>query len=334
MTTAQLTPGYRLTLGERVIDTATDPAASPVLDLSVSLDLDTPVDACAVVLARDAVDPPARGDPAAVELGYSGGGLTRVLTGAVATVDVGLTTTRVVLHSAGAALLRTRLDRTFDTATAGAIVRELAKASSVRVARADAGSTFPAYVVDGRRGAFDHLRDLADLCGFDVYVDPDGAIVFQRFDQGRTVHLFSRGQDVLGVDALTLRPAADAVEAWGESPGTGRGENAWAWLVKDFRPSLGTGGTTGVAVLLERPSLRTAVAARTAAEAAAAAYRRRAQRGRLSCLGRPAVLLGDALRLRDVPDVDGTALWQVVAVRHRLSRRHGFTTAVDFRAVA
>jgi phage protein D len=327
-----LSPAYRLTIGERVVDTTREPRESTVVDLTVDLDLDAPADSCTLLLGNVDGLVPARGDHAKVELGYAeDGGLTLVLTGTIVEVHLGLVTSRLVVHSPAAALLRTFADQTYESKSAGAIVRDLAGRASVDVARADDGTQLPAYVVDGRRAVYHHLHDLAELCGFDLYLDPEGKLVFERFADGRTVHVFEYAKHMLELEESMRPPAADSIEAWGESPGTGRGEEAWAWLVKDFRPSLGTAGSGGTKLLLERPVLRTAEAARTAAEAAFTAVGRRALRGRVTGLGRPEVTLGDAVRLRGVPRSDLNGLFQVRAVRHRIVRDRGFTTVVMFR---
>jgi phage protein D len=109
--------------------------------------------------------------------------------------------------------------------------------------------------------------------------------------------------------------------------------------VSDFRASLGrAGGAGGGAgaggagagprLVLERPSLRTAELARVAAEAQLRRVRGRARGARLLGVGRAEVALGDAVALEDVSAAaDGS--YQVRAVRHRLNRRGGFTTAVE-----
>src|SRR5206468_1845902 len=101
------------------------------------------------------------------------------------------------------------------------------------------------------------------------------------------------------------------VEGWGESPGLGKGAEAWAWLTKDFAGSRGTAGTGQGRLLLERPVLRTADAARTAAEAAFTSLTRRTIRGRMVVQGRPEVKLGDAVRIQSVPNEASNGTFQV-----------------------
>ena len=48
-------------------------------------------------------------------------------------------------------------------------------------------------------------------------------------------------------------------------------------------------------------------------------------------IGRPEVKLGDAIRLRGVPDDDANGSFQVRSVAHRLRKDTGFTTEIGFR---
>lgn len=329
-----LTPAYKLTLGERIVDTTDDPQASTLVSLTVVLDLETPADSATLVMGQVGRFRPAKGDEAVIELGYAdNGGLTQVMSGSLTAVEPGLTTRRLVVHSAAASLLRSYADATFENKTAGDIARELAGAAGISVAQADAGISFPAYVIDGRRSAWQHLRELADLCGFDLYLNPAGELVFQRFVNGRSVHVFDFARDVLALEQRQRDPAAETVEAWGESPTGSEGEEAWGWLTKDFSGTKGSAGSGEPTLLLERPALRTADAAQSAADALHSELQRRAVQGRLLVLGNPAVQLGDAIRLQQNPEAELNGTFQVRSVTHRISKADGFTTLIGFRGI-
>lgn len=331
---ALLNPAYKLTVGDRVIDTTDEPQASAVVDLTVALDLDVPADSFRLALGAVGSFSPARDDEAQIELGYAdNGGLTLVMTGKVATVESNLTTTRVIGYTAADALLRTFVERTYENRTAGEIVRDLAGQAGVDVATAEDGIDFPAYVVDGRRSAHAHMRDLADLCGFDLYANADGGLVFEKFINGKRVHVFEFAKHIIEMDALRTPPRAGLVEAWGESPTGSEGDDAWAWLTRDFGGSRGTAGS-GDLFLLERPALRTRDAARIAANAALTNIQRRTLRGQVVTIGRPEVKLGDAIRLSQMPDEGLNGNYQARSVTHRITKHGGFTTTVGFRAIA
>jgi phage protein D len=328
-----LKPAYKLTIGNKVIDTTDEPKASTLVDLNVALDLDTPADSFTLVFGNVGNFKPARDDETKIELGYAdNGGFTQVMAGKVVTVEPNLTTTRVVGYSGADALLRTFVEKTFESKTAGAIVRELADKAGLDVATAEEGINFPAYVVDGRRSVYLHMQDLAELCGFDLYINSDGKLVFQKFINGRTVHRLEFKKHILALDVQLTPSLAGAVEAFGESPAGSRGEDAWAWVTTDFSGSKGSAGT-GAVLLRERPVLRTREAARTAANAALTSIKRRTLRGRVETIGRPEVKLGDAIRLIGLADDSLNTFFQVRSVVHRINKVGGFTTTVGFRAI-
>ncbi|HEV2756802.1 MAG TPA: hypothetical protein VG318_13620 [Actinomycetota bacterium] len=331
MTADRLTPAYRVTLGDTVVDTTDEPRASSVVALTVSLDLDALCDACTLTLGGDWAALPEVDDEARIELGYAGGDLALVLSGVVASVEQRLTGARVVVHDRGALLLRTFHDETYQSRTAGAIVRDLARRAEVTTGTVEDGIDFPAYVVDGRRSAGQHVRALARLCGFETYLQPGGELVFERYVGGKTVHVFEHAEHLVEVERGERVPRVATVEAWGE--GTGRaGGQRWAWLTKDFSPSRGTAGSGGTKLLVERPALRTAAAARTVAQVTLNEAASRAVAGTITGSGREAVKLGDAVRIAGVPgdDVDGS--YQVRGVTHRLDKRRGYVTKVSFRS--
>jgi len=295
--------------------------------------MDTPADSCQLVLGNVGRLRPQRDDELTVALGYDDDSdLIQVITGAVATVEPGMTTTRVFGYSACTAVLATRVEQTFEGKTAGAIVRDLARQADQDVQAAEDGITFPAYVVDGRRAVYHHMQDLAALSGFDLYINPEGKLVFEKFVGGKAVHVFEFGKHIVDLDVVRTPPLAGQVEAWGESPTGSQGDDAWAWLTTDFSGSKGTSGT-GTRFLLERPVLRTIDAARVAAEAALMAIKRRTLRGRLTTVGRPQVKLGDAIRLRGMLDDSLNTSFQVRSVTHRVTKMHGFVTMIGFRAL-
>src|SRR5512145_927504 len=164
-----LTPAYKLTFsqgapapggigmpglsGGKVVDTTSEAQASTVVELKVVLDLDAPADSLALTMGQVGSFRPQKGDQVKVELGYADDdrGLFHVITADVVNVDLGLTRRRLVGHASAQKLLACFADEHFEAKTAGEIVEDLAGRAGVDIERAEAGSRFPAYVVDGRR---------------------------------------------------------------------------------------------------------------------------------------------------------------------------------------
>lgn len=318
--------------GGQIIDTTEEPQASTVVELTVRLDKDAPADSFTLVMGQVGSFRPDREGEVTIELGYDGDeALTQVLKGSIVSVEPGLTTSRVIGHSAAQRLLRAMANQTFESKTAAQIVRDLAGEVGVNVATADDGITFPAYVVDGRINLYRHIRNLADLSGLDLYINPHGELVMEKFTNGNTIHTFEYGKHIIELDSLQIDPFAGQVEAFGESPGGGRAEEAWAWLTKDFSGNKGTAGSGEPTLSLERPVLRTADAAGTAAQATNTRLQQRTIRGRLLIPGRPQIKLGDAIRLRGAPEEPLNGEFQVRSLTHRITKTSGFTTTINFQ---
>lgn len=331
---SMLSPAYKLVLGNRIVDTTDEPRASIVTELRVELDLDTPADRFLLVMGQVGAWRPQREDEARIELGYmDNGDLTRVMTGTVTSVAPNLTSRRVIGHSAAMTLLRSFANRTFENKTAGEIIRDLAGQAGVPVATAEHGISFPAYVIDSQRSFWHHWRDLADLCGFDLYLNSQGELVFQRFAGGRTVHVLDHGRHILTLECNFTTVRAPRIEAWGESPTGTEGESAWGWLSKDLSSMRGQAGTGKPTLLLERPVLRTSQAAQSAADALHTNTQRRALRGRLTIPGNPAVKLGDAVRVQESPEGELNDTYQVRSIVHRIAKKNGFITTIGFRSI-
>ena len=327
-----LKPAYKLTIGDKIVDTTDEPQASTVVALVVDLDLAAPADSFTLTLGQVGGFQPRRDDDAKIELGFEDE-LTQVMAGKVVTADNGLTTRRVIGHGAARLLLAASATETFLSLTAGQIVERLAERAAVPVERAEPGITFPAYVIDGRRNLYRHLHDLADLCGFDLYINSAGKLVFAPFRSGNAIHIFEFGKQIIELEMEQRPPLAGQVQVFGESAGGGQGDNAWAWLTKDFSGLKGTGGDAQPVLLLEQAVARTGEAAQAVAEAAFTRLTRQRLRGTLLSTGQPKVKLGDAIELRGLPDTAANGTFQVRRVRHTIDKTRGFTTRIGFRSI-
>ena len=330
-----LTPAYQLVIGDRKIDTTEEPRASTVEELVVQLDMHTPADSLTLQLGNVGGLEPEVNNEAAVELGYLGDeDLTLVLSGRVVSVDPSLPLTRVIAHSPAHVLLDTYTDKTFENKAAGEIVQGLADIVGVTVAQADRGAVLPAYVIDSCRDFYHHIHDLAELSGFDFFFNPAGELVFRRPSGGGTMHIFEYAKHIVELNVKRSVPAAASVEAFGESPGTSRGSESWAWLTKDFSASKGAAGSGTPLRRVEKPTLRTRELAQNAADGALRTIQSSSTTGRLLTFGRPQVFVGDGMRIKDAPDDRVNGDFQVRAIRHRITKTKGFTTEIGFRGVA
>lgn len=330
-----LRPAYRISIGGQRVASAGAPLANTVTGIEVSLGLGPmAADQAVIRVGRVGELAPAPDDEAVIELGYADEGqeVVQVMRGTAFEVLAGVTAERVICLGAAAGLGRRRVAETFREKRAEEIVRSLAGDAGVGVARTGTSPVLPYYVVDPGRSVLRHMADLAELVGFDLYCNEEGELVFEPFGAGRQVLPLAWRADVLDFRVERRPPEFASVEAFGESPGSGAGEQSWSWLTKDFAPRKGSAGTGAPALLLERSALRTAEAAQTAADAARTELTRRRLGGSLRILGAPGLRIGDAVRLSEMPEDDLNATFQVRRIRHRIDKTRGFVTDVWFRS--
>lgn len=316
------------------IDTTADAQASTLVSLALSLDMSLPADSCTLVLGHIGSFAPTFQGEITIELGDAAdSALTQVMKGTIVDLTQGIRSWRVIGHSMAWSLLRTYADETFESKSAGDIVKDLAGRANVTVAKADSGITFPAYVIDGRRSVYHHMYDIAELCGFDLYVNSSGELVFAEFKRGNTEHTLHYGENVLDIQVESIAPPFAEIEVWGESPGGSKSREDWSWLTKDFTARRSSSGSGTPKLLFEDSALRDRASTMTTAKAIERQYQRRGIRGKVLIAGYPQAKLGDTIKLQDFADSALNTNFQIRAVKHMISKQVGFVTEITFHKV-
>jgi hypothetical protein len=318
---------YRITIGA-----ATYSAGQPtrLVDLRHQAALDVPVNSCRLVLSPPLDLTIAPQDRVTVELGY---GETRslVFTGLVATVEWAIS--RVVIHATGAfrALLAARLNLAFTQPAAKDIVADIAGRLKLDRGTVEAGLTFAGYTLGANRSAYDQVRELALQCGFDLYADPEDKLVFARYNPA-TTHTLAYAVNILACRLDTPDTPVSGAEVYGESPvSTGQGSDAATWLTK--KEITGSAGSKdGRVVRRVDPTARTQEVAGQIATALLAG-RCRQRRGHLTLPGAPAIRLGDAVEVTDMPVLAQNGTYKLTGVQHTLNNHTGFVTALAVEEV-
>ncbi|HEX7242830.1 MAG TPA: hypothetical protein VF263_21255, partial [Longimicrobiaceae bacterium] len=308
-----------------------DPWKDSLVSLVVECGLAPSADVAEIELSPHAEAPTvALGDEGSLSLGYEDADAETVFTGTVAAVRrrVG-GTTRITVVNGGAGLSRLRVNQGYEGESSGGIVSELAGLAGVDTDTVEDGLDFPYYVVDDRTGAWGHVARLARLSGYLAYLTPDGALYFGPYNEGDPVQTFTYGADLLALEVTEAAPAVTAVTAVGEGAAGSEGADAWGWLLKDAAAVTREGGEGGGERLLADGALRSGDAAQKAAEGVVAAAGRWALTGRLLVPGAPAVTVGSTVAVADAPQDALNGSFLVRRVRHRFSKREGFTTLLD-----
>jgi hypothetical protein len=260
-----------------------------------------------------------------VELGWDGD-TTLVFTGQVEAVTRQVADMTVTCAGSQMKLMRARSDRAFASQPAGQVVSALCGDSGVDTDTVEDGIDLPSYLVDSARRGWEHCLGLAQRCGFDLYCTQSGALVFGPFTATTADWTFRYGADVLSATVTRWHPS-DGMAVVPESPSSGQGDEASAWLVMDPSPYRGEAGSP-VTLVLSDPMLRTKEAADSSASGRMAFRQRVTISGSVQLMGNPAVTLGEALALDGMPDDSLNDTYQVLAVRHVLDGRRGFRTVV------
>ena len=301
--------------------------ADHVVSISVETGIAPAVAAAEIVLgARPDAPAPVVGDAGDVALGYADAGAETVFTGAVGAVERTLAgTTRVVATDGGAALAALRVNQSYEQQAAGDVVSDLAGRAGVSTGAVDQGSDLAHHVVDDGRSAWAHVGTLAARCGFVAHVAPDGTLAFGPYAQGAPALTLTYGEDVLALDASDAPAAAGAVTAIGEGAAGAEGQAAWSWLLKDPAAVTSTAGSGDPERILADGTLRSAAAAQAAAKGLHDAGALAASTAQALVPGAPAAVVGGAVEITGAPGgLDGT--WLVRGLRHRYTKRRGFTT--------
>lgn len=315
---------HHITIGS----TAYSPDDQPLLiDIQGKASLMVPVHSCRITLSTPDIKAKPD-DPVVVKLGY-GSDRPTLFTGVVQRVEWGIDRTTIYAASAFHNLTTARLNLVYEKPNAGDIVKDVAQSRlKLKVDKVENGIKFPVYVLGDRTSAYDHIRVLSDQCGFDVYATPEDKLVFAKYSAAQT-HTLTFGENILSLTQSDPLPSVTGIEVYGESPASqGQGDQAYAWLTKkEVKGS--AGGSSGVTLQVSAPTARTQSIANTIAKSLLEQTSQK-MRGQVRVLGDGAIKLGDAIKVQKMPTSSQNGTFKITAVTHRLNRRQGFYTVVDW----
>lgn len=314
---------------------ASDPWQRGTAAIEVVLGTAPSVDAATIDAATGEGAPSASlGDEGTVGLGYEDAGEPEpVLAGRIDAVRRGVAGGLCYLAAGGgAALARLRVARSYEGRNAGQIAKDLAGEAGVAAGRIADGLDFPYLALDRRRSAWDHLADLALRSGFFATVSAEGKLDFGPPDT-EPAATFTFAVDLLGLEMREGTPPFATLEVTGEGAAGSQGQSAWGWLLKDPSAVRAQAGSGTPARALSDPALRSTAAVRSTAANRVTASARVAARGRLLVPGAPALRPGRLVEVADAP-APLAGRYLVLGVRHRFSKREGFTTRLDVASTA
>ena len=318
-----LKPVFKIKIGSETYEPGTQ---SPVLSVVVDLNMDIPADSFEIVLGVDDNTLQIKeGDDATVELGYEDE-LKKVFTGSIDNVVPTMTTLRVRGLNYASKLLELRVNKVFEKQPAGKIVSDLAKTAGVKEDTVKPGITFPYYVIDDSKNAYDHIKELAELCGYDVYMTNENKLMFKNHEKKDT-HTLEYGVNIINADYDEDRPMIKSINVQGESPSSFKGADTSHWLTK--RSVDGMSGS-GSGVLFTHPALRDKDTASKVAKAIMDSLLRNLS-GTVETVGNADVKLGDSIEVKGMTNSKMNGEFQVRSVEHQMNKSKGFITTIGWR---
>lgn len=313
-----LRPAYKIKLGSAEI--------SDVLSISVDCDLNIPLDTFKIILrpGKNAAGIK-KGDEASIELGNEGA-LTKVFAGIVDSVVPDITGVAVTGYTAAKLLMGMRAHQIYEKQSSGAIIKDLAEKGGLKAKDPEDGIVFPMYVVDTGKPVYEHMLELASLNGFDLFINPDGAIIFKKFE-GKKPRPFKYGRDIVRSEVHEITPQYTGVKVVGESPASTRGTDKSHWLSKG-----GTGVTSGSGdrvLIVRHPAIRDTDTAEKVAAAKMESFLVELG-GTLVVLGNPKVAPGNTIAIKEMPNERNNGEFEAVKVSHALGGDSGFVTTIGW----
>lgn len=354
---------YQLSVGQWSVNSADD-ARTEFLALETLLAMNAPDDVCRVTLYAPPAPQPGLLEQAvgaaANALGFGGGeteakafsvqvrgndikhgdALTleltcgnrsgKIITGEVQLVESSLDVLRLVGRTGSQKLANTRLNQTYENQSLNQIVRNLAQQAGVDTGQVENGRTYAYLVIHDAKTLWQHICELAQRDGFDVYFDEENRLSVQKFSKTSPEHTFYYGIDLLDLRLTNHDPTTAHVRVSGESPASNQGTTTWHWLVKDPSSFQSDAGDGDKLLALQDGALRTKDAAETLAKVKLGIIKDQSSKGKLKLVGYPQVRLGDAIEIKNAPKPELNGLFKVTSIRHVVSKQTGFVTYVGF----
>lgn len=310
-------PAYKVKAGSETFDSST---SSEILSINIDCDINIPLDVFRITFKLGGKgNSIKKGDEASIELGYEGS-TAKVFTGTVDSVEPRAGGAVVTGYSVASALTRLKVHQVYEKQTAGAIAKDLAQQAGVKAKDPSDGISFPMYVVDDSKSAYEHMRELAMLCGFDLYMLPDGQVSFKKYAP-KKARPFKYGRDVLHSVVQELSTQVTSVKVFEESPSSFKGADTAHWLSKKVMG--GTSGGGDQAYIIRHPAIRDKD---TADKVAAAKLESLlvSLKGSIKTLGNPKVGLGDTIELKEMPDERMNGEFEVIKASHAFNVEQGY----------
>ncbi|MGD2088503.1 MAG: hypothetical protein PVH61_20165 [Candidatus Aminicenantes bacterium] len=322
-------PVYKIKVGSVDIDSSQPGTMGPVIRISTLASMTPAAGTVTIILAQGNGQNVQKDDPVSIELGYDDQTVT-VMKGTVQYIKPGFETLKIIAYTPVQKLLDLRLNQTYENQSAGDIVSDLAGQVNMDTQTVENGIQFPFYVIDDRKNGWEHLHDIAQKCGFDLYLTPDSKLVFKEFKNSSAAFTLTYGKTIISLIHSDMPQDFKSVTVRGESPASSQGSSTSHWLTKSFENFKGSTGTETPELSIQDAVVRTKEAADASAKGRMNIIQRKKHQGMVDIIGNANIKLGDIFEIKQAPQSDLNGLFQVRAVSHTMNKKAGFKTRIHF----
>ncbi|HEX5187704.1 MAG TPA: hypothetical protein VFV86_12520, partial [Nitrososphaeraceae archaeon] len=274
-----------------------------------------------------------KNSPITVSIGYDKNPVP-IFSGKINSLSIDLSQISIIALNSIYSLFNFRIDRFYENQTAGDIVKDLAKEAGVKVDDVANGFKFPYYAIDSNKNAFEHIKELAILCGFDVYCTNEDKLVFKTYES-TTKHKIMYGQNIINLKKLDPITVYNSLSILGDSPSSSKGTDTSHWLTKkqikgfaesDFKKDDGD-GETGKALFLTRRFVKDED---TAVKIAAESLKKLNSKMllQIEIVGNQEISLGDSIIIEKLPLKELNGEYRINSIEHFISKYTGYVTTL------
>lgn len=261
-----------------------------------------------------------------LDMGWGDSGST-VFTGSIQSLEFSLNEVHGVAYGSQKDLVQSRVDETYIDQSAGDVVKDLASKAGIDTGTIDDGIQLPKYLAQGNLSLFEHLHELARVCGVDVFTDEEGKINFTKREAFSADFTYQFGINLIDARITQSKPSISSIEVIPESPASQEGDESSSWFVKssqDLAGSVGDGNTRRFSNAL----CTTKDSAETAAKAYQRDIERRSVKGKIMIMGEADANPGQVVELKDMPDGITNGFYEINGVEHALDAIRGFRSTL------
>jgi len=315
-----LSPSFKIKIGDVTFESK---KSNEVISINIRLDISVLADSCSIILRRiPKTEKFKKGDEISISLGYNDK-LENVFVGKINDINFNITEVKIFGLNYASNLINLRVDQAYENQSAGSIVSDLAKKANVKIGEISDGINFSFYFINSAKNVYEHIHEIAEKCGFDVYII--GSKLYFRKYEKNTVHNVEYGKNLINAEFFEKKQKATCVKVRGESPSSFKGSSTSHWLTKkDVEGVSGEGNF----LLISDPSVKDKDTAEKIAKAKLDEILTSFSQT-ITILGNSKIKLDDTVKVKNMSNEKLNGEFKVMGIEHLFNKTDGFITTIE-----